>query len=337
LFRNWERNFKEAKQYSLSSGIGIDEDDRKKGISTMPEKLERMCPSFELWDQWFGSKQKFNPSNVQCNSRDRDSDDGDDDQSRHSGQLDALENEADGGADAQLDDTDYTGNGGDEVGAAENFGDGGSGRHDGSGESSLHASQASPRSPGSAGERQQQLQQGSSAAQAARASQASPRSAGSAAQRQQQLQQASSAAQTAQAAVAAALSTSPSTAAKADKFDATYSVVQHKKIEMQHTIEKSRCANAIALQSRDQAFQARLLSAQQECKDQDAEAERRLRQRISYETNLTQLLVKDDSGAAQPVAIVPMSLQPNKELNAWVPLRMEAVVEKDRVVHDARQ
>jgi ABC-type anion transport system duplicated permease subunit len=73
--------------------------------------------------------------------------------------------------------------------------------------------------------------------------------------------------------------------------------VQHKKIEMQHTIEKSRCANAIALHLGDQAFQARLLSAQQECKDQDADAERRLRQRISYETNLTQLLVKDDSGS----------------------------------------
>jgi ABC-type anion transport system duplicated permease subunit len=65
---------------------------------------------------------------------------------------------------------------------------------------------------------------------------------------------------------------------------------------MQHTIEQSRCANSIALQSRDQVFQARLISAQQQCKDQDAEAERRLRQRISYETNLTQLLVKDESG-----------------------------------------
>jgi ABC-type anion transport system duplicated permease subunit len=93
------------------------------------------------------------------------------------------------------------------------------------------------------------------------------------------------------------VSTSPSTAAKADKFDATYSAVQQKKIEMQHIIEQSRCANAIALQSRDQVFQARLISAQQECKDQDAQEERRLRQRISYETNLTQLLIKDDSGA----------------------------------------
>ena len=42
--------------------------------------------------------------------------------------------------------------------------------------------------------------------------------------------------------------------------------------------------------------QARLISAQQQCKDQDAEAERRLRQRISYETNLAQLLAKDDTG-----------------------------------------
>jgi hypothetical protein len=53
----------------LTSGIGIDEADKKKGITTMPAKLEHMCPSYELWDQWFGSKQKYHPSNVQCNAR----------------------------------------------------------------------------------------------------------------------------------------------------------------------------------------------------------------------------------------------------------------------------
>ncbi len=111
-------------------------------------------------------------------------------------------------------------------------------------------------------------------------------------QRQQHIQQATAAA----AAIANAVSASPSTSAKADKFDATYATVQNKKIETMLVVEQSRCANAIALQSRDQLFQARLVSAQQQCKDEDAQAERRLRQRISYETNLTQLLVKDDSG-----------------------------------------
>ena len=93
------------------------------------------------------------------------------------------------------------------------------------------------------------------------------------------------------------MSTSPSTQAKADKFDATYSAVQHKKIEMLQRVEASRCDNAILLQASDQVFQGKLLVVQQKCKDEDARAERNLRQRISYETNLSQLLQKDVSGA----------------------------------------
>ena len=46
----------------------------------------------------------------------------------------------------------------------------------------------------------------------------------------------------------------------------------------------------------DHMFQAKLVGLQQQCKDEDAQAERRLRQRISYETNLALVLQKDTSG-----------------------------------------
>ncbi len=253
----------------------------------MAAKLEHMCPSYELWDQWFGSKQKFNPSDVQSNAREFFDEEDEDGQNRDSVMPDEFEVAADGGADARLDDDACDGDEGDDGsgrqdGVVELAGDAVTGHQGSSTNSSVHSPRAGggvPRSPPHSS-----------------ISGPSPRSAGPTGQRREQVQKAAAEVQAANAAVAAAVSTSPSTSAKADKFDATYSAVQHKKIEMQHTIEQSRCANAIALQSRDQVFQARLVSAQQEWKYQDAESERRLRQRISYETNLTQLLVKDDSG-----------------------------------------
>jgi hypothetical protein len=275
----------------LSSGIGIDDADKKKGITTMPAKLENMCPSYELWDQWFGSKQKFNPSDVQTNARVFEEEDVDGQNRLGMPDPTDVAFPSDGGADAQLDELGVEDVGDENIGndesgrqdgVVDNNGDGVTGVQGSSSNSSVQSPRGGvPRSSPHASPNGHQ----------------SPRSAVAPGQRQQQVQLATAEAQAAQAAVAAAVSTSPSTAAKADKFDATYSAVQHRKIEMQHTIEQSRCANAILLQSRDQKFQARLISAQQQCKDQDAEAERRLRQRISYETNMTQLLVKDASGA----------------------------------------
>jgi hypothetical protein len=306
VFRNWERNYKLAKQYSLTSGIGIDEADRKKGITTMPAKLEHMCASYELWDQWFGSKQKYKPSNVQSNSREfilsEEEDVGEG--NRNSEMLEGAVNDTDGGRDGQLDAVQIEDGGGDNEGAdgggdnegadggGDNEGADGGGDNEGARQLASSSSSAQSPRPGSI-----LLLQSPRHAPVLASQQASPNGQPSprqhaAVQRQQHIQQATAAA----AAIANAVSASPSTSTKADKFDATYAAVQNKKIETMLAVEQSRCANAISLQSRDQLFQARLVSAQQQCKDEDAQAERRLRQRISYETNLTQLLVKDESG-----------------------------------------
>jgi len=58
---------------------------------------------------------------------------------------------------------------------------------------------------------------------------------------------------------------------------------------------------------------------------------------IQSDSALWEVGLPSDGSAAQPGAIVPMSLQPNEELNACVPLLTEAVVVEDRVVDDARQ
>lgn len=286
--------------YSQESGIGIDEIDKKKGITNMPAKLEHMCPNYEMWDQWFGSKQKYKPSNVQSNSlqsldfSDSEGDDGDAEKGESRRDLDLSQaNADDGGEDALLD---QDGGGGAVAGEGEGEGGGegeGKGEGDGNGEGEVHAVTDSLR-PSPASPLGQQSPRQASPRQPVPLRQTSPQQ--QAPQRQQQIQQAAAAVAAAAAGVAAAVSTSPSTAAKADKFDATYSAVQHKKIEMMQSIEQSRCANAIALQSRDQVFQAKLVALQQQCKDEDAQAERRLRQRISYETNLSQLLQNDASG-----------------------------------------
>lgn len=244
----------------------------------MPAKLEHMCASYELWDQWFGSKQKYKPSNVQSNSREFIlSEEEDVGEGNHNSEmLEGAVNDTDGGRDGQLDAVQIEDGGGDNEGA-----DGGG---DDESACQLASSSLLAQSPRHAPVLTSQ--------QASPSGQPSPRQQ-AAVQRQQHIQQATAAA----AAIANAVSASPSTSAKADKFDATYAAVQNKKIETMLVVERSRCANAIALQSRDQLFQARLVSAQQQCKDEDAQAERRLRQRISYETNLTQLLVKDESGS----------------------------------------
>ena len=246
----------------------------------MPAKLEHMCPSYELWDQWFGSKQKYNPSNVQTNAREdlelSSVDEADDEEGQARGMDLAQTNDTDGGRDAMLD--------------ADAANGGGEGEGEGEGEGRAASSMRPTNPPQSPRAQSSPLGQPSPRPPVARQPpQRQPP------QRQQQ-QQAAAAAAASAAAVNAAVSTSPSTAAKADKFDATYSAVQHKKIEMMQHVEQSRCANAIEMQMRDHMFQAKLVGLQQQCKDEDAQAERRLRQRISYETNLAQVLQKDTSG-----------------------------------------
>jgi hypothetical protein len=80
------------------------------GIHDIPGKLNSICPSFDLWNSWFGESQKYDPTSVVTN--DSQSDQGENDEQGHDRQEDevvALErggdavNADDGGPDAHLD------------------------------------------------------------------------------------------------------------------------------------------------------------------------------------------------------------------------------------------
>ena len=58
-----------AKTASFRSDWGLSQAELSKGI-TMDQKLDGMCKEFCAWDKWFGSTQKYNPSNVQDSSQD---------------------------------------------------------------------------------------------------------------------------------------------------------------------------------------------------------------------------------------------------------------------------
>ena len=47
-----------------STGFGITEEGRRKGIYTMAEKLEKICPFYNRMDAVFGSRQNITPACV---------------------------------------------------------------------------------------------------------------------------------------------------------------------------------------------------------------------------------------------------------------------------------
>jgi hypothetical protein len=56
-----------AKTASYRSDWGLSRDELTKGV-TIELKLEGMCKDFDCWDRWFGTTQRFQPSNVQDSS-----------------------------------------------------------------------------------------------------------------------------------------------------------------------------------------------------------------------------------------------------------------------------
>jgi hypothetical protein len=67
-FQYLEAKFRKAKIWQATSGVGIEEEDRKRGITDIPAKLRDICPQFELWDSWFGCWQKYQPSSIVASS-----------------------------------------------------------------------------------------------------------------------------------------------------------------------------------------------------------------------------------------------------------------------------
>ena len=88
------------------------------GINSIPEKLADMCPSFELWDSWFGCSQKYSPSSIVQSSGPSadDGDDGgseghdDDGEEQHADVREEVGADAgDGGVDGKYDDAVHNG------------------------------------------------------------------------------------------------------------------------------------------------------------------------------------------------------------------------------------
>ena len=80
------------------------------GINDIPAKLNSICPSFDMWNSWFGESQKYDPSSIISNdlndgaSEPGDSGDGQKSDADDDGAtLDRTVDSIHGGVDAALD------------------------------------------------------------------------------------------------------------------------------------------------------------------------------------------------------------------------------------------
>lgn len=63
-FESYYGAYKKTKLASKGTGFGVTDEDKLKGITTVEEKLESLCPFFSSMDELFGSKPNVNPANV---------------------------------------------------------------------------------------------------------------------------------------------------------------------------------------------------------------------------------------------------------------------------------
>ncbi|MBW0462108.1 hypothetical protein O181_001823 [Austropuccinia psidii MF-1] len=77
-WRTYKKKYMAAKKFENLTGAGITEEDESKGIKTMSEKLESMCPCYAEMDVLFGHKPNVTPI-ASYDSQEKDSLNGDDD------------------------------------------------------------------------------------------------------------------------------------------------------------------------------------------------------------------------------------------------------------------
>jgi hypothetical protein len=312
-FRYYEAKYHKAKLASQVSGFGVDDADRLKGIHTIEQKMESLCPSYALWDTWFGSSQKYSPASVISAAPPQSGSDDDVDQSGSGAVVDENVNASDGGQDGAADDA-----------------------------AAAAADEASQNSAtGVAGDSADSQQPLRPSVQPPAEARAQSRGKSTAA--------ASSAGATAAAAVLGAKSsllglvaTSPlsvnsgSKSSSSSNFDQVYASVQAAKsaqiqlpcliyssrfyaAQAQLDISKNQCNHEIDSQSRgfshDQqkqekefefqsklaksklVFEAESRALELVAKRAEQQEDRNVRQRIEFEKNVTQLLEKDPTGA----------------------------------------
>jgi hypothetical protein len=60
-FNSYKDKYKKTHTLSLSTGFGLTEEDRLAGITTIDDKLDKMCPHFHAMHQLMGKKPFVNP------------------------------------------------------------------------------------------------------------------------------------------------------------------------------------------------------------------------------------------------------------------------------------
>ncbi|KAG0058217.1 hypothetical protein BGZ92_007227, partial [Podila epicladia] len=65
-FKRYKAKYYKTKTVSLGTGFGIVTEDRRKGIYSIADKLDNMCPFFSKMDKLFGSKPNVVPLGEIC-------------------------------------------------------------------------------------------------------------------------------------------------------------------------------------------------------------------------------------------------------------------------------
>ncbi|CAH7689937.1 hypothetical protein PPACK8108_LOCUS25122 [Phakopsora pachyrhizi] len=63
-FKTYKAKYVKAKKMGDSTGFGVSEDDQSKGIITISQKLNNLCPCFEQIDVIFGLQPNITPPSV---------------------------------------------------------------------------------------------------------------------------------------------------------------------------------------------------------------------------------------------------------------------------------
>ena len=259
------------------------------GINDIPAKLNWMCPSYDLWNSWFGNWQKYDPASVIVSvSGDGSGDVG-------SGDDDVSEDGNAEGSPANVDCDDVLADREDAVDSL-------TGGADAAADVLLSEGSSSVTSPSAPGPKRS----AASAASNAVATLAQSRAALA-------------------LTVGKPVVSSPSVASSSSgsgggskNFDVVYAKTQENKMLALRDIEKSKCEAALSQQSAEHAFQIKhaqdveVWKAQSASKLQRSEhefqarrdalvaagnaQERVVRQRIEFEKNVASLLVADSSG-----------------------------------------
>jgi hypothetical protein len=256
------------------------------GIHDIPAKLNAMCPSYDLWNSWFGNWQKYDPASIICSgSVDLAS------VNVGSGELDGSEDsDAEGSpANVEIDE---------ELPDREDAVDSLTGGADAADvvSSEVSSSVTSPSVPGT-------KRPAASAASNAVATLAQSRAA---------------LAKTVARPVVSSPSVQSSSSGSSKNFDVVYAKTQESKMLVLRDIESSKCQAALSQQSAEHAFQFKHAQDVESWKAQSASKlqrseqefqarrdalvaagnaqERVVRQKIEFEKNVASLLVADSSG-----------------------------------------